>query len=176
MKQHLKRLFSARPFTKTFLVSVTLISLAGLGAFFLVHLPSTIRTVHAHSLSRADSGVAFGPTIPNTQPPPAKIPKGMVWIPGGEFSMGAQDPPDMDMVGMKATRDSRPIHRVYVDGFFMDKTDVTNAQFAEFVKATGYITVAEKTPTAADFPGALPENLDCGRRSLLSAESCCSSQ
>jgi sulfatase modifying factor 1 len=49
-----------------------------------------------------------------------------------------------------------------VDGFFMDKTDVTNAQFADFVKATGYITVAEKTPRAKDFPGAPPENLVAG--------------
>jgi len=86
----------------------------------------------------------------------------MVWIPGGEFSMGAADPPDMDMVGMRATADSRPIHRVYVDGFFMDKTDVSNAQFAEFVKATGYVTIAEKTPTQAEFPGAPPENLVAG--------------
>jgi len=86
----------------------------------------------------------------------------MVWIPGGEFSMGAADPPDMDMVGMSATTDSRPIHRVYVDGFFMDKTDVTNAQFAEFVKATGYVTIAEKTPPQAEFPGAPPENLVAG--------------
>ena len=53
----------------------------------------------------------------------------MAWIPGGEFSMGANDPPDMDDVGMKATHDARPIHRVRVDGFFMDKTVVTNAQF-----------------------------------------------
>jgi formylglycine-generating enzyme required for sulfatase activity len=86
----------------------------------------------------------------------------MVWIPGGEFSMGAQDPPDMDMVGMQATRDSRPIHRVYVDGFFMDKTEVTNAQFREFVKAIGYVTIAERTPRAEDFPGAPPENLVAG--------------
>ena len=85
-----------------------------------------------------------------------------MWIPGGEFSMGAADPPDMDMVGMRATTDSRPIHRVYVDGFFMDKTDVTNARFAEFVKATGYVTIAEKTPTQAEFPGAPPENLVAG--------------
>ena len=48
--------------------------------------------------------------------------------------------------------DARPIHRVYVDGFFMDKTDVTNAQFAEFVKSTGYVTVAERKPAAEDFP------------------------
>ena len=62
----------------------------------------------------------------------------MVWIPGGEFSMGANDPPDMDDVGMKATLDARPIHRVYVDGFLIDRTDVTNARFAEFAKPTGY--------------------------------------
>lgn len=58
-------------------------------------------------------------------------PDGMVWIPGGEFSMGAADPP-MNDVGMKATTDSRPIHRVYVDGFWMDKIEVTNEQFAKF--------------------------------------------
>jgi len=86
----------------------------------------------------------------------------MVWIPGGEFSMGAADSPGMDEVGMSATKDSRPIHRVYVDGFFMDKTDVTNAQFAKFVKATGYMTVAERKPRAEDFPGAPPENLVAG--------------
>ena len=76
--------------------------------------------------------------------------------------MGAQVPPDMDMVGMQATNDSRPIHRVYVDGFFMDKTDVTNAQFRAFVRATGYVTIAERTPRAEDFPGAPPENLIAG--------------
>ena len=118
--------------------------------------------LQAESKAPANPGAAFAPTVPNIQPPPGHAPRGMVWIPGGEFSMGAQDPPEMDMVGMQATRDSRPIHRVYVDGFFMDKTDVTNAQFAEFVKATGYITVAEKTPTAEDFPGAPPENLYAG--------------
>jgi len=76
--------------------------------------------------------------------------------------MGAQDPPDHDEVGMKATLDSRPVHRVYVDGFFMDRTDVTNAQFAEFVKATGYVTVAERQPRPEDFPGAPPQNLIAG--------------
>ena len=78
--------------------------------------------------------------------------------------MGAQDPPDMqhDHVGMQATEDSRPVHRVYVDGFWMDKTDVTNAEFAKFVAATHYITEAERTPKAEDFPGAPPENLVAG--------------
>jgi sulfatase modifying factor 1 len=55
--------------------------------------------------------------------------------------------------------DARPVHRVYVDGFWMDKTVVTNAQFAAFVKATGYVTIAEQTPKAEDFPGAPPEVL-----------------
>jgi formylglycine-generating enzyme len=108
------------------------------------------------------NGANFLPTVPNATPVPGNTPRGMVWITGGEFSMGAQDPPDMDRVGMQATTDSRPIHRVYVDGFFMDKTDVTNAQFAEFVKATSYVTVAEKAPRAEDFPGAPPENLVAG--------------
>ena len=110
----------------------------------------------------AESHVDFGPTVPNAARAPGPPPQGMVWIPGGEFSMGAQDPPDMDEVGMKATLDSRPIHRVYVDGFYMDKTDVTNRDFAKFVKATGYTTVAERKPRAEDFPGAPPENLAAG--------------
>jgi sulfatase modifying factor 1 len=118
--------------------------------------------VQASSNSPARPATAFGPTVVNTHPSPTRLPKGMVWIPGGEFSMGAQDPPDMNPVAMQAAADSRPIHRVYVDGFFMDKTDVTNAQFAEFVKATGYVTIGEKTPTAEEFPGAPPENLVAG--------------
>jgi sulfatase modifying factor 1 len=106
--------------------------------------------------------VAFEPTVANNASEPSKAPHDMVWISGGEFSMGAQDPPGMDDVGMKATLDSRPVHRVYVDGFFMDKTDVTNAEFERFVKATGYVTVAERKPRAEDFPGAPPENLVAG--------------
>ena len=86
----------------------------------------------------------------------------MVWIPGGEFSMGAAEPPGHEHGRHAGHDDSRPIHRVYVDGFWMDKTDVTNAQFAKFVEATGYVTIAERTPRAEDFPGAPPENLVAG--------------
>ena len=76
--------------------------------------------------------------------------------------MGAKAPLDTkDAVGMQATTDSRPIHRVFVDGFWMDATEVTNEQFARFVKATGYVTVAERTPRPEDFPGAPPENARC---------------
>ncbi len=108
------------------------------------------------------SASTFEETRINTTAPPSAVPPGMVWIPGGEFSMGANDPPDMDDVGMKATVDARPIHRVFVDGFFMDTTVVTNAQFAAFAQATGYVTVAERKPRAEDYPGAPPENLLAG--------------
>lgn len=117
-----------------------------------------------HEPTTAGSKVVFGTTVANTGAPAMKVPSGMVWIPGGEFSMGAQDPAGLDMndVGMKATLDSRPVHRVYVDGFFMDKTDVTNAEFEKFVKAEGYVTLAERMPRVEDYPGAPPENLVAG--------------
>src|SRR5687767_11333537 len=55
------------------------------------------------------AAAAFRPTIERAAPAPASAPDGMVWIPGGEFSMGAADPSDpQDVVGMQATRDSRP--------------------------------------------------------------------
>ncbi len=60
------------------------------------------------------------------------------------------------------SNDAEPIHRVRVDGFFMDKTAVTNEQFEEFVKATGYVTIAERTPTKEEFPTARTENLVAG--------------
>lgn len=76
-------------------------------------------------------------------------PEGMVWIPAGTFAMGSQTGAD----------DCRPIHDVSVDGFWIDQTEVTNRQFREFVDATGYVTVAERTPDPKDFPGAPPELL-----------------
>jgi formylglycine-generating enzyme len=60
------------------------------------------------------------------------------------------------------TRDALPVHRVHVDGFWMDANEVTNAEFATFVDATRYVTVAERKPRAADFPGVPEENLVAG--------------
>jgi sulfatase modifying factor 1 len=114
------------------------------------------------SLPTTGRTAKFEPTMENKDQAPAEVPTGMAWVPGGEFSMGAQESDSMNDVGMQATLDSRPIHRVYVDGFWMDKTDVTNSEFAKFVKATGYVTVAERKPRAEDFPGAPPENLVAG--------------
>lgn len=65
-------------------------------------------------------------------------PKGMAWVPGGEFLMGSDH--------KLAQANERPTHRVTVAGFWMDTTHVTNDQFAEFIKATAYRTTAEKAP------------------------------
>ena len=133
---------------------------AGIAAGWSVVRPKPTVT----SASHAEPPNTFAPTRENSATAPGLAPRGMVWIPGGEFSMGAADPAgdDANEVGMQATSDSRPIHRVYVDGFWMDETEVTNAQFAAFVKATGYVTIAERKPRAEDFPGAPPENLVAG--------------
>ncbi len=77
----------------------------------------------------------------------------MVWVPGGTFWMGADDP---------STADAGPIHQVTVAGFWMDRTEVTNREFARFVAATGYITIAERKPDPKDYPGAPPEKLVAG--------------
>lgn len=104
----------------------------------------------------------FAPTIVNTSAVSKIAPKGMVWIPGGEFSMGSDTACESICSLPGVTQDAVPIHRVYVDGFWMDETEVTNSQFAEFVEATGYITVAEQKPTQEEFPSAPPENLVAG--------------
>jgi formylglycine-generating enzyme required for sulfatase activity len=108
------------------------------------------------------SGSLFAPTVPNKTPAPTPAPAGMVWIPGGEFSMGSTVESE-SMCGLPGlTRDAQPIHRVYVDGFWMDKTEVSNEEFEKFAKATGYITVAERAPTKEEYPDAPPENLVAG--------------
>jgi formylglycine-generating enzyme len=65
-------------------------------------------------------------------------PAGMAWIPGGEFAMGSEH--------ALAQANERPVHRVQVRGFWLDRHPVTNAEFREFVKATGYVTTAERAP------------------------------
>jgi len=105
----------------------------------------------------------FGPTLANAVAARRAPPRGMAWIPGGEFSMGG---PPMDDHGgsgcVDPPSDASPVHRVYVDGFWMDRTEVTNEAFAAFVRATGYVTVAERTPTSEEFPGAPAANLVAG--------------
>lgn len=97
----------------------------------------------------------FLPTVEKAAVPAGeKAPEGMVWIPGGEFSMGCADPRQLPHGGAEPMDDARPIHRVQVDGFWMDEHPVTNAEFARFVDETGYTTVAERPLDPAEFPGA----------------------
>jgi formylglycine-generating enzyme len=73
----------------------------------------------------------------------------MVWIPGGTFLMGSDD----------HYPEESPAHRVTVGGFWIDRHTVTNDEFARFVRTTGYVTVAQRRPDPADYPGAKPEML-----------------
>ena len=76
----------------------------------------------------------------------------MVLIPGGTFRMGSD----------RHYPEEAPVHRVTVDGFWIDRTPVTNREFRKFVNATGYVTFAEIKPDAKDYPGALPHMLKAG--------------
>ncbi|HJP63545.1 MAG TPA: SUMF1/EgtB/PvdO family nonheme iron enzyme, partial [Mucilaginibacter sp.] len=74
--------------------------------------------------------------------------KGMIWINPGTFMMGADN--------KQASPDEYPKHKVNISGFWMDATEVTNAEFAQFVKATGYITTAERKPDWNELKKQLP--------------------
>jgi len=76
----------------------------------------------------------------------------MAWVPGGAFAMGAED----------FYPEEGPIHRVTVDGFWMDEHPVTVVEFRRFVKATGYVTVAERPLDPAEYPDAHPDLLAPG--------------
>jgi sulfatase modifying factor 1 len=77
---------------------------------------------------------------------------GMRWISGGTFDMGSD----------RHYPEEAPVHEVTVGGFWIDEYAVTNRQFASFVAATGYRTIAERPPNPPDYPGALPEMLKPG--------------
>ncbi len=106
---------------------------------------------HQHNAASAPPSAQSAAAVSiNKTPPSGPAPAGMVWIPGGTFRMGCAD---CEMP------DALPAHLVTVDGFWMDQTPVTNAQFERFVKATGYVTIAERQPDPKDYPGAPLEML-----------------
>ena len=87
----------------------------------------------------------------------------MVWVPAGTFRMGADNE--------QAEKDEYPKHKVTVDGFWIDRTEVTNAQFEKFVKATGYITTAEQKPDWEVLKKQMPPGTPKPADSLLVAAS-----
>ncbi|QKJ31224.1 formylglycine-generating enzyme family protein [Mucilaginibacter mali] len=99
----------------------------------------------------AKNGNAATATTTAATPAPADtVPLKMIHIPGGTFQMGSNDP---------AFPDAAPVHAVTVKSFWMDEHEVTNAEFARFVNATGYLTIAERPIDPKDFPGVPKENL-----------------
>src|SRR5207244_11587867 len=77
----------------------------------------------------------FGPTIPNKTPAPGQAPEGMVWIPGGELSMGAStNGHGTDEMPMESN-DAEPVHRVRVEGFWLDAPAVPTEAFENCVNA-----------------------------------------
>src|SRR6516162_2674832 len=80
------------------------------------------------------------------------VARNMVLIPSGTFRMGSD----------RHYPEEAPAHRVSVDEFWIDRTPVTNGEFRKFVNAIGYVTFAEITPDAKDYPDALPHMLKAG--------------
>lgn len=164
---------SASPSMKLPMWSILLIAAVVISGAFWVGNQSSPTIATNSTKPRSDNGDAPVPTAAALQQTVAKVrpedadlivkepapaPTGMVWIPGGVALMG-------DPAGQH--EDERTEHEVALDGFWMDATEVTNRDFRKFVKETGYVTLAEKTPTAEDLPGVDfsqidPENLKPG--------------
>src|SRR5580765_5478042 len=88
-------------------------------------------------------------TTTTTAPPTAPPFAGMVWVPGGTFLMGSND----------HYSEEAPAHRVTIDGFWIDRCAVTIEGYRRFVAVTNHVTLAERPPDPADYPGATRERL-----------------
>ena len=135
-------------------LAVAGLALGGIGYALLA--PGQSRPVDPPTKAPNETGSSPEPAPRPDAAPPGPAPEGMVWIPGGAFWMGREpavcDPHQCCNAGM----DAQPIHQVEVDGFWMDRTPVTNAQFESFVEATRYVTTAEKRPEVAEIMKQLP--------------------
>jgi len=121
--------------------------------FLLVWLCACTHNAKEQARTHQDSA-AYSATIPDSL-----IQKNMLWIEGGEFIMGTND--------NEAYEVERPAHRVKVSGFWMDSTEVTNLQFQDFVKATGYVTLAERKPDWEEIKKQIPPGIDKPSEDML---------
>ncbi len=158
-KQVEQQLPGKSPLWRYGIIAATLVAIVGAIYAFRNGNSSTSESADSHSGHRAMTSPApldaasTAAAVINKTPPPGPSPDGMVWIPGGTFWMGCAD---CEMP------DALPVHLVTVDGYWIDKTPVANAEFEKFVKATKYRTIAERNPDPKDYPGAPPENLVAG--------------
>jgi sulfatase modifying factor 1 len=134
------------------LAVVGVLLVAGVGYLFAIELGVSFLGMGKKKRDAAKSAKDLPAPKLNPNRPPGPAPEGMVWIPGGEFYMGTED-------DAEEFPDAGPVHLVAVKGFWMDKFEVTNEQFAKFVAATGFVTYAEKTPDARDFPDVPADKL-----------------
>jgi formylglycine-generating enzyme len=148
------------------LMAIVVLTIVGAIAFELpgsshshppIHPPPADLTSH----STPDTQAAPAP-VAKLITPPGPAPEGMVWIPGGQAVMGDdQGPPD-----------EQPAHSVTIDGFWMDRTEVTNAAFKKFADATAYLTVAERTPKREDFKGLVADVNEIPAENLVAGSIC----
>jgi formylglycine-generating enzyme len=103
------------------------------------------------TVTRSKGPMPHAPAFPN-----------MIWIPGGTFHMGSD----------QHYPEEAPVHRVTVDGLWIDRTPVTKREFCKFVNATGYVTFAEIPPDPKDYPGALPQMLKAASLVFHVARAC----
>ena len=137
---------SATQISRIFLVLLIVINLTQCGK----KKQTTDKKESSLEVSDSQNTVSI-PKLIVDKPNDLETPEGMVWIPGGEFIQGATPQDKMAMPHEK------PAHKVAVDGFFMDITEVTNAQYKRFVDATGYVTVAERKIDWEELKKQLPE-------------------
>ncbi|MCU0417457.1 MAG: formylglycine-generating enzyme family protein [Cytophagaceae bacterium] len=129
------------------LLLLSLLCFSGLGTFFFWKS----KKIETTPLTSIPAGT-FGETVLNTLDIPSPSKNNMVFIPGGVFYMGTLAANESLCSVKGITNDAVPIHPVYVDAFWMDTHEVTNAEFARFVEATGYVTIAERRLDEKEFP------------------------
>jgi len=143
MKKQKKPIKQANAVSSRSIIAIVAIVLVGTVAGSFV----ASKVAKKDAAKKYDKPGALGHEVP--MPPDTN---NMVWIPPGKFWMGAED----------GQNDEKPVHEVDENGFWMDKTEVTNEEFEKFVRATRYVTVAERKPDPKDFPGVPLENLVAG--------------
>lgn len=118
-------------------------------------ITAMLGAVNPAGAAAGDAGTSASAGATTASAEAKAAPPGMMWVPGGTYTRGTNDS------GSGSFPAERPAHPVSVHGFWMDKTEVTNEDFAKFVSATGYLTTAETTPTLEEImkqvaPGTPP--------------------
>ena len=146
---------------KNWILITPVVLLAGLLAY------AVLGPVGDAGSSIGDPGVTKAPGLPGAAPvvvdAPAEAPEGMKWIPGGIFRMGNSKGPN---------EDEQPEHRVTIDGYWIDETEVTNSQFLKFVEATNFVTVAERKPRREDIEPQVPTEEPIAEDKLVPGSIC----